>query len=334
MSRSWLSRTQGTAASALLVVALAACGSASDSIGTGAANGTVTIGALSNGAAKQVDLKVSKVDSIAKEVPADIAKSGRLTVGQGALPSGFPPLSFIGSDQKTLTGSEPDLGRLIAAVLGLKYVATNSTWDNLFVGIDSGKNDVGISNITDTEQRKLKYDFACYRQDNLGFEVLKSSGWNFNGDYKTLAGKTVAVDSGTNQEKILLQWQKQLRAAGQKLTVKNFADHNAVALALNSGKIDAYFAPNPGIQYRATQNAKTPHPTRNAGKWSGAGASLQGLICATTKKDNGLVKPLNDAINYLIKEGTYAKWLAAWNLSNEAVRAAQINPPGLPVTNS
>ena len=65
----------------------------------------------------------------------------------------------------------------------------NATWDNLFVGIDSGKTDVGISNITDTEQRKEKYDFASYRQDNLGFEVTKASTWNFDGNYENLAGQ-------------------------------------------------------------------------------------------------------------------------------------------------
>ncbi len=43
----------------------------------------------------------------------------------------------------------------------------NATWDNLFVGIDSGRNDVSFSNITDIEQRKEMYDFASYRQDNL-----------------------------------------------------------------------------------------------------------------------------------------------------------------------
>jgi polar amino acid transport system substrate-binding protein len=55
---------------------------------------------------------------------------------------------------------------------------------------------------------------------------------------------------------------------------------------------------------------------------------------ATAKKDSGLAKPLADAINHLIKNGQYAKWLAAWNLSNEAVAKSEINPPGLPLDNS
>ena len=48
----------------------------------------------------------------------------------------------------------------------------------------------------------------------------------------------------------------------------------------------------------------------------------------------GSDKPFADAINYLTRKGQYAKWLAAWNLSNEAVSTSQVNPPGLPISNS
>jgi polar amino acid transport system substrate-binding protein len=294
----------------------------------------VAVAAHSNGAGSPVTIAVPTVAAIRAKVPKSILDSGKLVIGEGALPAGFPPLSYVGDDQKTLTGSEPDLGRLIAAVFGLQPEIDNATWDNLFVGIDSGKTDVGISNITDTEKRKEKYDFASYRQDNLGFEVLKSNPWEFADDYQTLAGKTVAVGSGTNQEKILLEWQTKLKAAGKTLDVKYYPSNAAVYLALDSGKIDAYFGPNPGIAYHVTQDATTPAPTKNAGKVSGAGSTLQGLIAATTKKGSGLAVPLAEAINYLISNGQYAKWLAAYNLSNEAVPSSLVNPAGLPLTNS
>ncbi|MDX2851089.1 ABC transporter substrate-binding protein [Streptomyces sp. PA03-3a] len=326
-----------TAALTLLAGALAACGSdsgASATIGAGSSAGTVTVGSLSNGAAKETTLKVTEVKSISADLPKAVADKGELVIGVGALPAGFAPLAYIGSDQKTLTGAEPDLGRLVAAVLGLKPQLKNSTWENLFVGIDSGKVDVAFSNVTDTEERKRKYEFASYREDNLAFEVLKDSTWNFADDYRNLAGRTVAVGSGTNQEKILLEWRKKLRAEGKELTVKYFPDNNSTYLALGGGKIDAYFGPNPGIAYHITQVATTPNPTRNAGKFSGAGASLQGLIAATSKKDSGLAKPVAAAINHLIENGQYAKWLAAWNLSNEAVGTSEVDPPGLPLDNS
>ncbi|MGW2959133.1 transporter substrate-binding domain-containing protein [Streptomyces sp. NPDC001220] len=337
LSRRSLIRGLTTAtAVATLATGLAACGGDSDAATTtgSAKSGEVVIGQVSNGAAQQTTIKVSEVKSISAELPAAVRKSGKLVIGEGALPAGFPPLAYVGSDQKTLTGSEPDLARLVAAVFGLTPEVKNFTWENMFVGIDSGKVDVALSNITDTEERKKKYEFASYRQDNLAFTVPKKSTWNFGGNYENLAGKTVSVSAGTNQEKILLEWKAKLAKEGKKLAVKYYQDSNSVYLALNSGKIDAYLGPNPGIAYHNRQTANTPNATRTAGTYSGAGGSLQGLIAATAKKDSGLAKPLADAINYLIKNGQYAEWLKAYNLSNEAVAKSEVNPPGLPLDNS
>ncbi|OIJ24981.1 ABC transporter substrate-binding protein [Nocardioides luteus] len=303
-----------------------------DESGTESGGGTtsVRIGEVAGDAAKPTTIEVPVVEEIRKKVPQEILDRGTLKIGQGALPAGFPPLAFVGTDNKTLTGTEPDLGRLIAAVLGLKPELDNATWENLFVGLDAGTSDVAISNVTDTEERKQKYDFASYRQDNLGFATVGSSTWEFGGDYRTLDGLQVAVGSGTNQEKILLEWQAKLKAEGKKLDVKYFPDNSATWTALESGQIDAYFGPNPGIAY---QIAGTGDTFRNAGTFSGAGASLQGLIAATTKKDSGLVEALADAINYLIEHGQYATWLKTYGLSNEAVEKSEINPPGLPLEN-
>ena len=320
---------------AALAGGLAACGGDSDAATrTTDSAGTVTVGRLSNGAAKETALKVAEVKSLSAELPAAVKKSGKLVIGSGTLPSGSPPLGFVGSDQKTLTGSETDLARLVAAVLGLEPEVKRFTWENMFVGIDSGKVNVGFSNITDTEERKQKYEFASYRKDDLAFETPKTSKWNFTGDYEALAGKTVSVGAGTNQERILLEWQSRLKKEGKKLTIKYFQDSPSIYLALNSGKIDSYLGPSPNLSYHVTQTASTPNPTKIAGQYSGAGESLQGLIAATAKKGSGLAKPLADAINYLIDNGQYAKWLAAWNLSNDAVAKSEINPPGLPLTNS
>ncbi|MDC0766601.1 ABC transporter substrate-binding protein [Streptomyces sp. HD] len=320
---------------ATLATGLAACGGDSDAATrTADSAGTVTVGRVSNGAAKETTLKVSEVKSVSAQLPDAVKKSGKLVIGSGTLPSGAPPLGFTGSDQKTLTGSEVDLARLVAAVFGLEPEVKRFTWENLFVGIDSGKVNVGFSNITDTEERKQKYEFASYRKDDLAFEALKDSKFGFDGDYKVLAGKTVSVGAGTNQERILLEWKKKLESEGKKLTVKYFQDNNSTYLALNSGKIDAYFGPSPNLSYHVTQTASTPNPTRIAGQFSGAGATLQGLIAATVKKDSGLAKPLAAAINHLIENGQYAKWLAAWNLSGEAVAESEVNPPGLPLDNS
>ncbi|WP_327302409.1 transporter substrate-binding domain-containing protein [Streptomyces sp. NBC_01298] len=325
-----------TTAAVALAAGLTACGGDAKATGTASGSGSdkVTIGAVSNGAAQQAELSVPVVESLRAQLPKAVRDRGELVIGVGALPAGFPPLAYVGTDQKTLTGAEPDLGRLVAATLGLKPVVKNSTWENLFVGIDSGKVDVAFSNVTVTEERKKKYDFASYRQDNLAFEALKENTWEFGGDYRKLAGKTVSVSKGTNQEKILLEWQKKLQSEGKDITVKYFPDANSVYLALSGKKIDLNFGPNPSIAYHITQTASGNAPTRNAGSFSGAGETLQGLIAATAKKDSGLAEPVAQAINHLAKSGQYPQLLTAWNLSNEAVPTSQVNPPGLPTTNS
>ncbi|MFD3544556.1 transporter substrate-binding domain-containing protein [Streptomyces sp. NPDC058655] len=331
--RTRLVRGLGAATATMaLASALTACGGEAEATDTAA--GRVTVGAVSNGAARQAELDAPVVESLRAGLPEAVRKRGELVIGVGALPAGFPPLAYVGTDQKTFTGAEPDLGRLVAATLGLKPVVKNSTWENLFVGIDSGKVDVAFTNVTVTEERKKKYEFASYRKDNLAFEALKENPWNFGGDHRSLAGKTVAVSSGTNQEKILLEWQRKLRAEGADLTVKYFPDANSTNLALSGKKIDLYFGPNPSIAYHITQTAGGNAATRNAGSYSGAGETLQGLIAATAKKDSGLAKPVADAINHLIRNGQYAQLLSAWNLSNEAVPVSEVNPPGLPATNS
>ncbi|MGV9559677.1 transporter substrate-binding domain-containing protein [Streptomyces sp. NPDC003522] len=334
--RSLIRGITAATAVATLATGLAACGGDSDAATTtdAAASGSVTVGRVSNGAAKETTLKVSEVKSISALLPESVRESGRLVIGSGTLPSGSAPLGYVGGDQKTLTGSEPDLGRLIAAVLGLEPEIKRFTWENLFVGIDSGKVDVALTNVTVTEERKRKYEFASYRKDDLALEAPKSSTWTFDGDHEVLAGKTVSVGAGTNQERILLAWKKKLESEGKQLTVKYFQDTNSTYLALNSGKIDAYFGPNPSLSYHVTQSAGTPGPTRIAGRFSGAGESLQGLIAATAKKGSGLAEPLAAAVNHLIDNGQYAKWLAAWNLSDEAVATSEIDPPGLPLTDS
>ncbi|ROP58630.1 transporter substrate-binding domain-containing protein [Curtobacterium sp. PhB115] len=330
----WRLRAGALVLAAGVVVALSGCAtSASAGAGTDGSgpDGSVTIGAVSNGAATETKVTVEEDAKLHDALPASIKKSGKLVVGIGALPSGYPPLAFTGTDTKTLTGTEPDLGRLVAAKLGLEPEIKNATWDNLFIGIDGGSIDAGFSNITVTEERKEKYDFAAYRQDNLALQVKEGSSLTFDGDPSVLAGKTIATDSGTNQENILLGWKKELAKEGKTITVKYYPDANARLLAVQSGKVDGYLGPNPTIAYQNKQNAGTAKATSTAGTYSGAGSTLQGLIAATTKKGNGLAEPIQGAIDDLIEDGTYATWLKAYNLSNEAVKTSELNPEGLPL---
>ncbi|HEY0474028.1 MAG TPA: ABC transporter substrate-binding protein [Kribbella sp.] len=305
---------------ALVPVLLAGCGAGRTTSNTSADTGV-------NTSPEQNRVTTTKNEAAAALLPAKIRDRGTLIVGAG-FGSGNPPLGFIADDNKTPIGIEVDLAYLVAGALGLKPEIQVTSWENLFLGLDSAKYDAGFSNITVTEKRKQKYDFATYRKDDIAFEAKKGSSWKVTSG-RDVAGKTIAVGSGTNQEKILVDWNEaNIKAGLPAASIKYFNAQTDTYLALTSGRIDAYLGPNPSIAY----HVKTGGQTETIGKFSGAGPTLQGLIAATTKKNSGLVRACQAAINAVIADGSYAKVLQRWNVANEAVQKSEINPPGLPIT--
>ncbi|WP_410590262.1 ABC transporter substrate-binding protein [Amycolatopsis sp. lyj-23] len=300
------------------VFALAACGSPEAATAPAAGQpGGVNI------TANQNRVRAQQVAAIAALVPADVRARGTLVVGTTG--NGTPPLSFRADDDKTVIGVEPDLAQLVADVLGLKLDLQASSWENLFLSVENRQFDAGFSNITVTEERKDKYDFATYRQDTIAFEVRTEKNISVK-EPKDIAGLTVGVSAGTNQEQILLRWDQQNKAAG--LAPVKFQYYQAASdyyLALQSGRIDVYVGPNPTSAYHVAVDKKT----KIVGTVSGGG-TIRADIAAMTKKDDGLVKALQQALDTLIKNGQYAEVLKRWNLTSEALPASEINPRGLP----
>ncbi|MBP2707688.1 ABC transporter substrate-binding protein [Microbispora sp. RL4-1S] len=325
-----LSRFAVLNASALVL--LVACGATPDDAATGAAPAAPAAvskaaapgGLKINTSPEQNRIRARKVDAIAAEVPAALREKGELLVGTA---TSEPPLSFVADDNVTPIGVEEDIASLVADVLGLRLRLEPTSWENLFLAVRSGKYAAGFSNITVTEERKDIYDFATYRLDQLAWEVPKDSTIAAITKPADIAGLSVAVGSGTNQEKILLGWDKQNQAAGLKpVQIQYYKQAADTYLALKSGRIQAFFGPNPTSAYHVAVSGDT----KIVGTFSGAGPTLQGLIAAMTQKGNGLAKPISEAIDALIKDGTYGQVLTRWGLSNESVPKSLVNPPGLP----
>lgn len=315
---------------ALAGTVLAGCGGHTTDSTTASVSGAG--GQQLNLTSKQEKIVPKKDDAAAALLPQAIRDRGTLKVGHGSA-AGNPPFYFPATDdERVFIGDESDIATLIAGALGLRLEESNTSWEGVFLGIDSGQYDLGVTNITVTEARKQKYDFATYRKDNLAVEVPESSKLTFTGP-ESFSGKTVAVGSGTNQERILQRYAADLKAAGKpSITVKNYQDNTGVYGALASGQIDAYFGPNPISSFHVAQTKGTPSATKIVGQVSGAGSTLQGLIGATTRKDSGLVRAVQAALESTIRSGDYGRVLKRWNLEAEAVNSSEINPPGLPIT--
>lgn len=271
-------------------------------------------------------IRVHKSEKAVAAISPDFtfAVSGHFKVAIS--PDATPPLGTYATDSRTVIGSDPDIAQLIADKLGLQLELVVVAWEDWPLGLSSGKYDAVINNVTVTEQRKQKFDFSTYRQDVVGFYVKSDSSIASIKEPKDIAGLRIITSAGTNQEKIVLDWDRKNAEAGLKpVEVQYFDDEAAGNLAIQSGRADAQFDPNASLAYNAALTGKTKLVGIVNGGWP-----LTAEIAVATRKDSGLAEAITIALNELIVEGDYGKALARWNLTAEGIDSSRANPPGLP----
>jgi polar amino acid transport system substrate-binding protein len=278
------------------LAALTGCGSSNKSSTATSSSGTTS---TSSASAK-----------LAGEVPAKF-KGKTLKVAADAT---YAPNEFIGSDGKTIQGMDPDLAQAIAQKLGLSVDVVNGTFDSIIPGLAAGKYDLGMSSFTDTKEREKTVDFVTYFSAGTSFYVKGQGGPTVN-TLADLCGKTVAVEKGTTQQ---TDAEAQSKKCGSKpVTVLTFPDQNGANLALSSGRAQVGMADSPVAAYQV--------------KKSGGQFKLSGQPYGTAPygiaipKNNGLAKPILDAVKALIADGTYTKIMTKWGIQAGAIKNPVIN---------
>lgn len=315
----------GAALAAVTLLALAACSDPGATAATAPSSGSTAsaAGKTFNLAPEQNRVKVAVDAKAAALVPEAIKADGKLTV---VTTGGTAPLSLFATDNKTLIGSEVDIAYAVGETLGLTVEVLPVAWADWPLGVESGKYEAVLSNVTVTEARKEKFDFASYRNDLLGFYAKSDSTIGDIKEAKDVAGKRIFVGSGTNQEAILVRWDEENKAKGlAPVEFQYYDDDSASTLALQSGRADLTFGPNAGAAYKAAKDGKTKEVGTLNGGWP-----LTAEIAFTTQKGNGLAVAAQAALNQLIGNGSYAEILDRWGLSSEAIKTSELNPPGLP----
>jgi polar amino acid transport system substrate-binding protein len=239
-------------------------------------------------------------------------KEGVLTVAMAPFARPSPPTR---PTRRPWWASTPTSRLLIADTLGLKLDLQPIAWADWPLGLSSGKYDAVISNVGVTEQRKEKFDFSTYRLGLHGFYVKADSPIRSIKEPKDIAGLKLTTGAGTNQERILLEWNRQNVAAGLKpATIQYYDDDVTRTLAVVTKRVDANFNPNAPQAYEAAKNGQI----RLVGTVN-AGWPLKSDVAVATRKGSGLAVALTAAANSLIRNGTYGKALARWSLAEEAL---------------
>lgn len=141
-------------AGVLAGVLLTGCGNTDTASGSTTSDSTAI--AESAKAEETTTATAANTENEADDELAQIQKNGVLRVG---VEGTYPPMTYHDEDGK-LTGFDVEVAEKIAEKLGVTAEFTESGWDSLLAGIDSGRLDTVINAVSITDEREIKYDFA------------------------------------------------------------------------------------------------------------------------------------------------------------------------------
>ncbi|MFF4577243.1 ABC transporter substrate-binding protein [Streptomyces sp. NPDC001389] len=268
-----------------------------------------------------------KADSSAplfSKLPKKIQDAGVIKVGSD---TAYAPMEYV--DNGKIVGVDPDLAEALGKQLGVKFVFTSGTFDGLITSLETGRQDVAISSITDNKKRQeglddkgqkigKGVDFVDYMSSGVSLLVKKGNPDNIK-SLDDLCGKTVAVQRGTIYEDTF-KAQADKCGADKKLTIEAFDTDAEAQTRVKAGGAVADLNDYPVTAYIAKTSGGG-----NDFEVGGAQSDV-GLFGIAVSKDNTQLRDaLKDALDATIKDGSYAKVLEKWNVKESAVQSATVN---------
>lgn len=224
----------------------------------------------------------------AKDHLATIKESGKIVF---AMEGQWAPWTYH-DETGELVGFDTEVGKAIAAKLGVEAQFVEGEWDGLFTGLDSGKFDAIINGVEITEERSAKYDFTtpyAYIKTAL---VVASDNTSING-FEDLKGKLTSNSLGSTYADI---------AQNFGATVQNVDTLSETIDMVLSGRVDATLNAEVSfydyLKEKPDANIKIVALTQDASKVS--------IPLVKGANNDSLRTAINAAIEELSKEGELA----------------------------
>ncbi|GAA2465336.1 ABC transporter substrate-binding protein [Streptomyces macrosporus] len=254
------------------------------------------------------------------KLPKDIQSAGVIKVGSDIA---YAPIEFMNEDGEP-DGIDPDLAEAMGKVLGVELKFENGTFDQLVLGMNSGRYDVVMSAMTDTKERQQGEskdaeggaDFVNYFKAGSAILVKKGNPKNIE-TLDDLCGKKVAAQRGTANETLVKEQDKKC-----------------------DGGLDAFIADKDTDSITQLQNGRadavvTDFPVALYNELNAGGGKLFEVVgdqidaapygIAVNKKDTQLRDALKAAVQEIIDNGEYAKVLKKWKAEAGAIEEATVN---------
>ena len=242
-----------------------------------------------------------------------VPSSLKTTTWSVATDATYPPDESMSGN--TMVGFDIDLIKAVATTLGAKVAENNVTFDNIIVGIDSGKYLIGNSSFTDTKAREKQVNFVDYYKAGEGVYVKSTSSFVFSG-LQSFCGQTVAVESGTSEQTDAGNIKC---SGGKKVTVTAYPNQNLANLAVSSGRVTAGFVDSQVAGYIVSAS-------KGAFKLDGSPVNVApyGIATPNTATGLALAQAIQAALKTLIANGTYKAIMANYGATSGDLTASQI----------
>lgn len=288
--------TAGVVAGTVLAASLAACGSSSSS-SSAAPSGSSSAPAAAAASALPAGFKGGI------SVASDIS---------------YAPIEFTDASGKP-TGLDYDLSQALGQELGVKVSFTNVTFDGIIPALQAKKYDIVMSAMSDTKDREKTLTFVDYFTAGTSFVVAKGNPKNLQ-KLTDLCGKHVALEKGTTQADVATAASAACVKAGQPAaTIDQLPKDTDALLEISSGKADVDLNDSPVADYIAAQSGAK----FQAVKIEDVDTAPYGI--GALKANADLATAIQTALKDLIANGTYAKILTKYGISDGSLTSAQID---------
>jgi polar amino acid transport system substrate-binding protein len=315
---------------AAVALALAACGSSSSSSSSSSPSPSMTPSTAATWTPSDL-ASVTTDSSLKAMLPSSVVSANNLRVASD-IP--YPPWEyFVSATSKQATGFDYDLSQAIAKKIGIPASFNETPFDGIILSIKSGKNDMIMSDMYDDAQRESQgVTFVDYAYD--GTSILVPTG-NPKGvvNLDSLAGQTVACESGTTQQAFLENLNKQFKTAGKPtMTIKAVPNQPAALLAVSSGTAIGDLTDHSTAEYiaKTTNGGNSFVVVADPAAPNGYDPQIVGIGMLSTNTQ--LITVVQKALQDLITDGTYKKIIDSYGLL--PVASAQINQGSKPVPTS
>lgn len=256
----------------------------------------------------------------AVKVPAKIKEAGKLVVGTSPT---YPPLEFKDPATLELKGLDIDLAEEIGKRLGVKVEWQEQSFDQLINSLDTGRIDMGASGMTDIPARREKTDFVDYFSTGTQLFTIPEVGAELN-KAEDVCGKAVSVNrNGIFYIRMQDFNQKACVAKGLPEVKYVLVDKTADArVQLIQGRVVAAAMGVDAIRYL---NESKLSPDRGKFKLVGEPVAVDYAGFGFAKASTELRDVVADAVDAMIKDGTYAKIFEKWEMPYATVTETKIN---------